>query len=81
MRAERSRQAVRHGSGVGAVERLTVRYPSCQPNHWRGTAPPCVQPMRLGSDSLRTNRTHPDSEAATGRDRVRDSGTTTGTVV
>ena len=39
MRAERSRQAVRHGSGVGAIERVTLRHPSCQPNHCRGLAP------------------------------------------
>ena len=36
---ERSRQAVRHRSGVSALERVTVRRRSCQPNHWRGLLP------------------------------------------
>ena len=39
MRAERSRQAVRHGGAVGSMERVTVCHLPCQPNHWRGLAP------------------------------------------
>ena len=53
MRAERSRQAVRHGSGVGAIERVTLRHPCCQPNHWRGLAPYSRSYDALGVNTLR----------------------------
>ena len=39
MRAEWSRQAVRHRGGVGSTERVTVRHLCCQPNRWRGRGP------------------------------------------
>jgi len=45
---------------VGSMERVTVPRPSCQPNHWQGMAATCVETIRLGSDSIRTNCTHPD---------------------